>query len=372
MHYLDHNATTPLRAGALEAMVSGAASARNAMSLHHHGRKSRVTIDQARERLRTLLDFPKAEVIFTSGGTEADNLAIVGFSSQAREERGANQILLSPWEHPAVTEPALHLESSGFEVHYLPTTPHGTLDVEQAKAMISPKVALVAVMLAQNETGLILDVAGIAALCHSAGVHLHCDAVQGVGKVPLSARLLGVDSLAITAHKFGGPRGIGALLSMKGIRPRGLWKGGGQEEGTRSGTQPTPLVSGMEKALELSIEDLDKYAKLRKNHDKFEARLVDELGLGVIGAEVERLPNTTSVWVPALKSGRWVEMLSERGFAISAGAACHAGASGPSRIHQLVGQTDLAMEMLRISTGLETNEEALDDLCASIMALLTH
>ena len=296
MHYLDHNATTPLRAGVMEAMVSGATSARNAMSLHHHGRKSRVTIDQARERLRVLLDFPKAEVVFTSGGTEADNLAIVGFASKARQERAANLILLSPWEHPAVSEPAIHLQSSGFEVQYLPTTSAGRLDIERAKAVISSDVALVAVMLAQNETGLILDVAGIAALCHATGVHLHCDGVQGVGKVPVSARLLGVDSLAITAHKFGGPRGIGALLSMKGCRPPGLWKGGGQEEGTRSGTQPTPLICGMEKALELSIEDLDKYAKLRKNHDKFEARLVDELGVGVIGAEVERLPNTTSVW----------------------------------------------------------------------------
>ena len=370
MHYLDHNATSPMRAGVLEAMMDVGGAARNAMSLHYHGRKARVLSDQAREELRELLSFPKAEVVFTSGGTEADNLGVLGFARHRRELSGASRILLSPWEHPAVLEPIEHLRGEGFEVDYLPVKGDGSLDISAASALMDEQVALVAVMLAQNETGIIFDVASIASLCHRVGAHLHCDAVQAVGKIPISATELGVDSLALSAHKFGGPRGIGVLMSMKGSRPSPLWAGGGQEEGTRSGTHPVPLICGMTKALELASADLANYAKIRALHAEFERRLVDELGLGVIGAELERLPNTTSVWIPEIQSTSWVADLSKRGFAVSAGAACHSDSDEPSRLHNLCGQTDRSLKMLRVSSGLETPHSALEELVDALKAIL--
>ena len=371
MHYLDHNATSPMKAGVLEAMMEAGVSARNAMSLHYHGRKARVLSDQAREDLRCLLSFPKAEVVFTSGGTEADNLAIIGFGHQRRNLTGASRILLSPWEHPAVVEPIEYLRSEGFTVEYLPLTADGKLDISAAEAMMDSNVALVALMLAQNETGQLFDVASIASLCHKFGAHLHCDAVQAVGKVPVDAAALGVDSLALSAHKFGGPRGIGVLMSMKGARPIPLWGGGGQEEGTRSGTHPVPLICGMTKALELASRELSNYVKIRALHAEFERRLVDELGLGVIGAQLERLPNTTSVWIPECFGTSWVDELSKRGFAVSAGAACHSDSKEPSRIHGLCGQTDTSLSMLRVSSGLETPRSALEELVDALKAKLS-
>lgn len=372
MHYLDYNATAPMRNGVIETMKSMGVESRNPMSLHYHGRKARVNSDQAREKLRALLGFPKAEVVYTSGGTEADNLAMLGFARARREETGANRVVLSPWEHPAITEPAARLHSEGFEVCQLPLTSEGALDLDRAPALLREDVAIASVMLAQNETGLVFDVPAIAAMCHAAGIHLHCDAVQAAGKIPINAMALGIDSLAISAHKFGGPRGVGALLSMKGSRPPALWGGGGQEEGTRSGTQPLPLIMGLARALELASSDLGKYAELRKKHDLFEASLVDELRLSVIGAQLERLPNTTSVWVPTLSGRNWVSELSLRGFCVSAGAACHADDEASSRIHGLTGQRDTKLEMLRVSSGLETDQDALDDLRMAIKEILAN
>ena len=370
MRYLDYNATAPMREEVLEYMIHASAEVRNAMSLHHHGRKARVALDVARDLLRDVLDFPKAEVVYTSGGTEADNLAIFGFARQARAERGCDRLALSPWEHPAVVEPMMALQSEGFQVDLLPMQPDGRLETSKLDSVITPKTALVAVMLAQNETGLILDVASIAQRCHSVGAHLHCDAVQAVGKIPVSAMALGCDSLALSAHKFGGPRGVGALLSLKGNRPAALWLGGGQEEGTRSGTQPGALILGMSKALELSANELPKYAELREKHQIFESRVVDELGLSVIGAGLGRLPNTSSLWIPSQGGSGWVKALSDRGFALSAGAACHAGAAQDSRIHRLTGQSNHALEMIRVSSGLATESDTLGHLADALEDLL--
>ena len=372
MHYLDHNATAPMRPLVFDAMVDAGRSARNAMSLHHHGRKARVISDQARELLREILGFPKAEVIYTSGGTEADNLALIGFARARRRETGRSVIVLSPWEHPAIEEPAHDLKRDGFEIRYLPVDSSGSLDLKAAERVLDDSVSIAAVMLAQNETGIVFDLSSVASICHQRAIHLHCDAVQAVGKIPVKAMELGVDSLALSAHKFGGPRGIGALLTMKGSRPDALWGGGGQEEGTRSGTHPVPLISGMAKALELASLELGKYAEIRKKHNKFEARLVDELGLGVIGAQLERLPNTSSLWVPQVPGLDWVTELSGRGFAVSAGAACHAGEAGPSRIHGLCGQTDTSLGMLRVSSGLETEAAALDSLVDALKEILAR
>lgn len=325
-------------------MAIAGLSGRNPMSLHRPGRRARVCLDEARESLRRLCKAPKADVIFTSGGTEADHLAIQGIARHRRRATGCKRVLASEIEHPAVQEALNALRADGFEIQALPA-PDGYLDIEQARSLIDEKVALVAVMLAHNTTGIIQPVAELASIATAAGVPIHSDAVQAAGKIELDFYGLGVTSLALSAHKFGGPRGVGALVLQKCVDMEPLWAGGGQEEGKRSGTHASALIAGMAAAADAVELHVSETEYLR---DTFEQALVQQIQCKVLGAGFNRLPNTSSVVIDGIVGRDFVREMDAKGVAVSAGAACHSGQGGSG----LAGQ-------VRFSLGPDTTEQEL-------------
>ncbi|MEE2961932.1 MAG: aminotransferase class V-fold PLP-dependent enzyme [Myxococcota bacterium] len=325
--YLDYNATAPIRPSVLGTMEDIVLELRNPMSLHRGGRKSRVLLDQARETILECLGLPKGEVIWTSSGTESDYLAIKGLARLSRfRNPKATEIWVSSFEHPAVMACAQSLSKEGFEVHVIPTGLGHCLDFDWVSARLSEKVAVISVMMAHNETGVLLPVEELTALAQPLGVPVHTDAVQAVGKVPVSFADLGVDALSIAAHKFGGPRGIGAVLVPKGIRLEPIWRGGAQEDGMRPGTHALPLVIGMTHALKEALTEMELgYSDVR---GQFEEKIRGIDGIQIIGESFERLPNTSLVGSENAVGGDLIGALNHRGVSVSGGSACHGHLQG--------------------------------------------
>lgn len=346
MIYLDHNATTRLKPEALEAMAVARLKGRNPMSLHRPGRRARVQLDEARESIRRLCSAPKADVVFTSGGTESDHLALRGLAHARRKTHGSTQIIISEIEHPAITCASESLEKEGFEVLRLPA-PSGRTDLDAFRAMVSAKVAVVAVMVAHNTTGIIQPVKGICEIATSAGVPVHADAVQAAGKTKLSFYELGATTLALSAHKFGGPRGVGALVMQKCLDLVPIWAGGGQEEGKRSGSHANTLIAGMAAAADAVVLD---EASMEQMRDQFEQELVRGTGAVILGAMHPRLPNTCAAIIDGINGREFVAAMDEKDIALSAGAACHAAAGGAGPAGQV-----------RFSLGHENTPEELSD-----------
>jgi len=358
--YLDHNATTPLDALVLEAMLPVLREGfGNASSLHWFGQRARAAIDQARGEVAGLIGAAPAEIVFTGGGTEADNLALRGVVAAAREPR--RKVVFSAVEHHAIVHTARALGEEGVPVQAVRVGTDGRLDLDDLRAKVDETTALVAVMLANNETGLIQPLAEVARLAHEKGALVHCDAVQAVGKVPVDVGALGVDLLALSAHKIYGPQGVGALFVRRGSRMKPLLRGGSQERNRRAGTENVAGIVGLGRAAALAAARLAAEGpRLSALRDRLEARLLAVPGARRNG-EGPRVPNTANVSFERTEAESLLLALDLEGLAVSTGAACAAGAMEPSHVLKAMGlPPERVQGSVRFSLGRGNTEAEID------------
>lgn len=352
--YLDHNATSPLRPAAFDAMVEALRAGGNPSSVHGVGRKARAIVDKARHKVAALVGASPAETIFTSGGTEANNLALSG--------TGRRRVLVSAIEHDSVRRAVPQAE-------ILPVDGDGVLDLAALERVLAASVepALVSVMLANNETGVLQPIADVVRLARAVGALVHCDAVQGAGKVPVDLHDLGVDYLSLSAHKLGGPTGVGALVVRDGAPLRPDRRGGGQESNRRAGTENVPGVAGFGAAAAQAACGLD-VTTLR---DRLEFSLVQIApGAKVFGVKAPRIGNTTCISMPGVTAETQVMAFDLAGVCISAGAACSSGKVQRSPVLEAMGvpaaEADCAT---RISLGWNSEAADIERLIAAWQSL---
>ncbi|MEX0718421.1 MAG: cysteine desulfurase family protein [Planctomycetaceae bacterium] len=366
---LDHNATTRPHPEVVEVVARHLReSYANPGSRHAAGRVARRTLESARERMAELLGAEPDEVIFTSGGTESINLFLFG-----RAQGSPGTIALTAGEHPATIEACRHLAERGWKLHTLAVDSQGRLIPEQHDSLPWDSLRLATVILAHNETGVIQDIAPLAARCRERGVPLHLDAVQAVGKVPVDFRSLGVSALSLGAHKFHGPRGVGALLLKRGVKLAPYLFGGHQEQGRRPGTEPVALIAGMAKALEFWSERRDEIMRnVAALRDRLEGRLRETCGPVVVhGEEAPRLPNTLNIAFPGLDGEALLVALDLEGIACSLGSTCASGSAEPAPALMAMGcSLDVARASLRFSLGVDNTAEEVDDAARRIAAVV--
>ena len=345
MVYLDYNATAPLKPAVRDAMLEAMALGGNPSSVHRYGRIARRHIEEARAKVAALVGVKPAQVVFTSGGTEANALAAVGGFS-----------IVSAIEHDSVL-------ANAPDAQRLPVTKDGTVDVATAAAIFAATPAgRVAVMLVNNETGVIQPLAALAPLAKTHGHRLHCDAVQAAGRIPLDFETLGVDSLTLSAHKIGGPQGVGALIVAENYPLPALLRGGGQEMNRRAGTENVAGIVGFGVAAQLAADDLRAAPQLRQWRDALQAQLAAIAGdeAIMIGADAERVANTLCVALRGVSSETQVMAMDLAGVAVSAGAACSSGKVKASHVLRAMGHDDaIATAALRLSLGWNTQPDDL-------------
>ena len=368
--YLDHNATAPLDARALEAMQPWLTGVHgNPSSVHRYGRAAHAALEAARAQVAELVGAQPAQVVFTGGGTEADNLALKGTCSGTPTGR----LLVGSMEHSAVLGPAEALAKASWEVEYIRATAEGRYDLDALKQSLQRgPVRLVSVMLANNETGAIQDVRSIAALAHEAGALLHCDAAQAAGRLPVDFAALGADLMTLSAHKLNGPRGVGALIFNRRVALTPLMDGGGQEQGLRGGTENLAGIVGFGRAAELARAELSQRAAVsRALRERLEAGIKTLPGLTIFAAGAERLPNTVQFGIAGL-DGEWLVMeLDKRGIAVSSGSACHSGSGKPSHVLSAMGlDAATAKGALRVSFGAGNTAADVDALATALKEIV--
>ena len=345
--YLDHNATSPLRPQAREAMFAALEQCGNASSVHAEGRAARATIEKAREEIARALGTIAPTVVFTSGGSESCNMAVRGVN--------VDRIIVSAIEHPCVLEAA---KVSGKPVSLIPVNADGGIDVDALDALLADDKgrALVSVMLANNETGVIQPVREVVALAQRHGALVHCDAVQAFGKIPVNFGLLGVDMLTISAHKLGGPQGVGALVIRDGLTVAPLIVGGGQELRRRAGTENVAGIAGFAAAVKVAAGETESHIKALR--EQVESAL--ELGPGkvtVFGKGAERLPNTVCFALPGLAADTALIAFDLDGVAVSSGSACSSGKVSASHVLQAMGASGAQVgSAIRVSLGWNSTE----------------
>jgi cysteine desulfurase len=350
--YFDHNATTPLDPRVLEGMLPYMRDPvyGNPSSVHRYGRAARQALDIAREQVALLVGAEPNQLTFTSGGTEANNLALKGFAARHPGQR----ILVNATEHAAVLEPAQALARKGIVVEWLPVDGQGRVDMAALEDRLAQgKVGLVSVMGANNETGVIQDVQAIAQRVRAAGATLHCDAVQVAGKLPFNMHDSGAHLVTLSAHKLYGPRGVGALVVDKTLELEATQQGGGQERGMRGGTENLAGIVGFGLATELACQEMQaRAAHTRALRDQLEAGLRRVQGTVIFGEGAERLPNTLQFGTPGFESETLLMALDRKGIAVSSGSACHSGKTEPSHVLLAMGVApDLALSAIRVSLG---------------------
>jgi len=372
---LDQNATTPLDPAVLEAMRPFLLGGGNPESRHALGRGSRRGLDRARETVADVAGARPSEVVFTSGGTEANNLAVFGLA--AIGGAGPGHAVVSPAEHPAVAGPVARLEAGGMAVTCPALDADGLADPEAFAAAIRPDTRFVALMLANNETGAIEPVGPVAALADARGVPVHTDAVQAVGRVPVDFRSLGAATLAASAHKFHGPPGVGFLLVRSGLALPPALFGGGQQGGTRPGTPPVALIVGLAEALARWRAEADaRAARWRALRDRLESGLVAAVGPGRVvrngpEADTSRLPQTLNLAFPGLDGDALLIGLDLAGLAVSLGSACASGSTTPSPTLLAMGvPPDRLRSSVRFSLGAFTTEAEVDEAIARTSAVV--
>ena len=362
--YLDNNATTPLEPRALEAMLPWLEGrCGNPSSVHRAGRRARQAVDEARERVAALAGARPDEIVFTSGGTEASNLAIKGVA--ARREPGL--MAVSAIEHPCVLEAADTLRARGWEIASLGVDPSGQVRGEAVDAVLSRQPALVSVMWANNETGVLQDVPALAARV-TGDTLFHSDAVQAAGKVPLDFRAAGLHLMTLSAHKLRGPQGIGALLVRRDVPLDPLTHGGGQERGRRPGTENLAGIVGFGVAAELARTELDaRAAHMGRLRDRLEAELAAIPGIRIVAGHAPRLPNTVLVLLPGMEGETLLMGLDRAGIAVSSGSACSSGKREPSHVLAAMGiPADEALSAVRISLGPQNTEADVTRVAAAL------
>ncbi|MFZ0999303.1 MAG: cysteine desulfurase family protein [Candidatus Sulfotelmatobacter sp.] len=357
--YLDNNATTPVLPEVFEAMRPYFGDHfGNASSIHHHGQETRAAVEQARDSVASLLGCRAAEVVFTSGGTEGDNLAIAGLTG------AGDHIVTSSIEHHAVLHACKHLEDTGCEVTYLPVDGRGLVDPDDVRRALRRSTRLISIMMANNETGVLQPLEEIGKIAAESDVYFHTDAVQSAGKVPIDVERIGCDALSISGHKMHAPQGVGALYVRKGTRLRPLFYGGRHERSRRAGTENVPGIVALGKAAELALQGFER------GEDKKTSALRDRLQQGIL-AQVEeagvngngaaRVPNTTNIYFDHIDGEAMVIALDLKGLAVSTGAACSSGAIEPSHVLVAMGlRPDRARASIRFSLGKQNTAEDID------------
>jgi cysteine desulfurase len=358
--YLDHNATTPIDPRVLEAMVPVLRDGvGNASSLHWFGQRARAAVDDARGEVASLVGASPSEIVFTGGGTEADNLALRGVVAAAREPR--RKVLYSAIEHHAVVHTARALAEEGVPVQAVRVDAEGRLDLADLRAKLDEQTALVAVMFANNETGVLQEIGEVVRLSHEQGALVHCDAVQAAGKVPVDVRAVDVDLLALSAHKIYGPQGVGALYVRRGSRLKPLLRGGSQERNRRAGTENVAGIVGLGRAAALARAHLAEEApRLAALRDRLELRLLAIPGARRNGGS-PRVPNTVNVSFERTEAESLLLALDLEGLAVSTGAACAAGAMEPSHVLRAMGLSlERVQGSVRFSLGRANTEADVD------------
>jgi len=371
--YLDHNATTPVRDEVVDAMARALRERwGNPSSVHAEGAAARAAVERARESVAALLGVLPREIFFTSGASEANNTALAAFAGRAASRR---HVVTTSVEHPSVEAPLTALEGQGISVTRLSVDREGLVDLDALAAALRRDTTLVSILYAHNETGVLQPLARIAALARARGVPLHADVTQAVGKLPLDLREQGVDLASLSAHKFGGPKGVGCLIARGGIDFEPFLRGGGQERARRGGTENVPGIVGLGVACELAQRELPERAR---EQAVLRDRLWDGIAAKIPRARrngsVERvLPNTLSVCVPGAPGDLLLQALDLEGVAVSSGAACASGSIEPSRALLAYGLSrDEARATLRLSVGHGVDAVQIDHVLALLPDLVAR
>jgi cysteine desulfurase len=371
--YFDHNATTPPDPSVVEAMVRALAEDfGNASSVHHFGQRAKAVLDEARTSIGQLIGAEPAEIVFTSGGTESDNLALRG-AAEALEPTGRRHIVTSSIEHEAVLNTVKALVKRGWKATLLPVDSTGIVATASLAAVITGETAIVSVMHANNEIGTIQPIADLAAIAHEHGALFHTDAVQSIAKIPVDVGSLGVDLLSLSAHKFNGPKGAGALWIRRGTRLVSTMTGGKHERNRRGGTENVPGIAGLGVAARLAkgklAADATRMAALR---DRLEARILRDVpGTVVNGARSPRVPNTTNISFDGIEAESLLIALDLEGFAVSTGSACSSGTLEPSHVLRAMNlPSHRTQNSIRFSLGAGNTDAQIDALLAKLPSVV--
>jgi cysteine desulfurase len=364
--YLDYAATTPLDNTVLERMLPYLREDfGNPSSVHGWGQRAEWAVEHARERIASGLGCQPEEVIFTSGGSESDNLALRGAAFSARSVRAATHLLISPVEHDAIRNTAFELASHhGFELELLPVDSQGRVDPDELRSRIRPDTAVVSIIYGNNEIGTVNPIPGLAAIAREHGIPFHSDALQATCQLTTRVADLGIDMLSMGGHKFYGPKGVGALYIREGTSLQAIQTGGSQEQGLRAGTHNVPLIVGMAHAHDIALErqqaDAGQFNMLRD-------RIIEGVENRIPGAQLtghpeKRLPNNASFVIEGIDGNSLLAALDLEGFACSSGSACKTGDPEPSEVLLALGlEPELALGSLRVSVGRQTNEDEVSE-----------
>lgn len=365
--YLDYSATTPLDPKIKDVMMEHLEKfVGNASSIHSYGREARMLLEDSRERIARVIGANPEEIFFTSGGTESDNHAIKGLAWSGKK-KGRNHVLISSIEHHAVLDSAESLQEHGFEIESLPVNSNGYINPENLSARIRPSTALISVIHANNEIGVIQPMAELSKIAKERGIPIHTDSVQSIGKIPVSVEGLGVDAMSLSAHKTYGPKGIGALYIRKGLDVERLIHGGSQELNRRAGTENIPLALGFAKTLELSVaRQADDSKRIFELRSHLKERVLSECEGSIINGDGNNiLPNILSVSFDSsrgiIDGDALIMGMDLRGVAVSSGSACTSGSIRASHVLLAIGRDrDTAKATLRFSLGRDTSKEEID------------
>ncbi|OGO18861.1 MAG: cysteine desulfurase NifS [Chloroflexi bacterium RBG_16_48_8] len=363
--YLDYAATTPVDQRVLEAMLPYFRETfGNPSSIHRWGQKSEAAVEQARNKIAQLMGCSASEILFTSCGSESDNFALRGVAYHALKSRGARHILIPPVEHHAVLRTAQDLaENHGFDLEYLPIDPFGSVSAEDLESRIRSDTAIVSIMYANNEIGTINPIQELAAICRAKNVPFHTDAVQAASQLSIDVKSLDVDLMSIGAHKFYGPKGVGALYVRSGVDLLSIQTGGSQEAALRAGTHNVPLIVGMAKALEITVMDREvfnqHYQHLRDQIFSFVQRHIPDVHIS--GHPQMRLPNHASFVFKGIDGNQLLIALDIAGIGCSSGSACKTGNPEPSDVLKAIGiEDEWALGSLRVTVGRQTTQGDID------------
>jgi cysteine desulfurase len=371
--YLDHNATTPVDPAVADLVHETMREPfGNPSSVHHFGQRAKAVLDDARSSVAELINAEPSEIVFTSGGTEADNFALRGVA-EAMEPTGRRHLVASAIEHEAVLVTLKALARRGWRTTLLPVDATGIVAPAALEAALDDETALVSIMHANNEIGTVQPIAELAALAHARGALFHTDAVQSVAKIPVDARALGVDLLSLSAHKFNGPKGVGALWIRRGTRITATMTGGKHERTRRAGTENVPGIAGLGAAARLAAAKLDvEGPRLAALRDRLETAILERIpGTALNGARAPRVPNTTNLSFEQIEAESLLIALDLEGVAVSTGSACSSGTLEPSHVLRAMGlSAHRTQNSIRISLGLGNTDAHVDYLLEKLPAVV--
>jgi cysteine desulfurase len=371
--YLDHNATTPLHPAVIDRMTASLQEFGNPSSVHHFGQRAKAVIDEARSAVAALIGADPSEVVFTSGGTESDNFAIRGVA-EALEPAGRRHVIASAIEHEAVLNTLKSLARRGSKTTLLPVGDSGIVTADSLREALADDTAIVSVMHANNEIGTIQPIAELARLAHERGALFHTDAVQTAGKLPIDVKALGVDLLSLSAHKFYGPKGVGAVWLRRGLRLLPFMAGGKQERNRRAGTENVVGIAGMGAAAQAARAKMaEEGARLAALRDRLEEGILAGVpGTQVNGARNQRVPNTTNISFDRVEAESLLIALDLGGIAVSTGSACSSGTLEPSHVLKAMGfPPHRTQNSIRFSLGAANTEADIDRVVSALPAIVT-